>query len=556
MKYLKSIIMTAIAAVAATNSIVAQPSAVKKAEESVFTLTTFNKDGGIIASSHGVFTGSNGEAISNLKPFIGAQKAVVVDKKGHKYDVTRIVGVNEIYDVAKFKINGTTKSASTATANEGSTLWLLPYSIKGGKPIEAKVKSVEKFMNTYSYYIFDLVAPANTEACPFVNDAGQIIGLLQTSATSNIAHATDAAFINGLSTNGLTINDATMKSIGIPAALPEDKEQAVLALMMMGQGTDSLKYATLAGDFISKYPQMIDGYMAKAQIETDGDNFTAADKHMQEAIKNVTEKDDAHYNFAKLIYAKELYKKDSPYPAWTLDKALQEINTAYSIKPLPLYKSTEGDILYAKGNYNDAYNIYLQLANGKMRSGDIFYNAALCKEKMGGPDTEIINLLDSAVNNTDTLNIRSASKYFLMRGDVYNRMKNYRQAVFDYTRYEVLNRGTLNANFYYIREQAEVNARLFKQALADIDAAIYLSPKEPTFIAEKASLLLRLNMLKEAEEAAKNCVEMSPEFSDAYLILGLSQIKTGRKQEGKANLNKAKDLGNPQAQGLIDKYGK
>lgn len=556
MIHIKSIIITAITAFAITSNVVAQPSAVKKAEESVFTLTTFNKEGGIIASSHGVFTGNSGEAISNLKPFIGAKKAVVIDKKGHKYDVTRIIGVNEIYDVAKFKINGSTKSAPTAAATEGSTLWLLPYSTKGSKPVEAKVKSVEKFMNTYFYYIFDLLAPENTEACPFVNGDGHIIGLLQTSTTSNIAHATDATFINSLSTNGLNINDATMKTISIPVALPENKEQAELALMMMGQSTDSLKYATLAEDFISKYPKDIDGYIAKAQIETDGNNFSEADKYMQKAIKNVEEKDDAHYNYAKIIYAKELYKKDSPYPAWNFNKALQEINTAYSIKPLPLYKNTEADILYAKGNYADAYNIYIQLTDGKMRSGDIFYNAAMCKERMGAPETEIINLLDSAVNNADTLNIKSASKYFLMRADVYNRMKNYRQAVFDYTRYEVLNRGTLNANFYYVREQAEVNAKLFKQALADLDIAIYLAPKEPTFIAEKASLLLRLNMLKEAEEAAKKCIETSPEFSDAYLILGLSQIKTGRKQEGKANMNKAKDLGNEQALGLIDKYTK
>ena len=552
----RSIILTTVATFVMAGNMAAQPSAVKKAEESVFTLTTFNKDGGIIASSHGVFIGNNGEAISNLKPFIGATKAAVIDKKGRKYEVARMIGANEIYDVAKFRINGASKPAITATANEGSTLWLLPYPTKDSKPIETKVKSVEKFMNTYSYYIFDLVAPANTEACPFVNDAGQIIGLLQTSATSNIAHATDAAFINALSANGLTVNDATMRSIGIPVALPEDKEQAMLALMMMGQSADSLKYSTLADDFVAKYPNMIDGYMAKAQIKTDEDNFAEADKYMQEAIKNVEEKDDAHYNYAKLIYAKELYKKDSPYPAWNLDKALKEISTAYSIKPLPLYKSTEADILYAKEDYTGAYNIYTQLTNGKMRSGDIFYNAAMCKEKMGAPDTEIISLLDSAVNNADTLNYKLASKYFLMRGDVYNRMKNYRQAVFDYTRYEVLNRGTLNANFYYIREQAEVNAKLFKQALADLDIAIYLSPKEPVFIAEKASLLLRLNMLKEAEEAARRCVEMSPDFSDAYLVLGLSQIKTGRKAEGKANLNKAKDLGNTQAQGLIDKYAK
>lgn len=554
-----NIFKTAILTVAATaiaGNISAQPSAVKGAEESVFTLTTFNKDGGILASSHGVFISKDGEAISNLKPFIGAARATVIDKKGHKFDVTRILGVNDLYDVAKFKVNGTAKAAETGTAAAGSTAWLVPYAIKSAKPTEAKVKSVEKFKTDFSFYIFDILAPENTDACPFVNENGQVIGLLQTSATSNEAHATDAAFIKSLATNGITINDATMKSIGIPAALPADKEQALLALMVMGQSGDSLKLATTANDFISKYPDMIDGYMAKAQTEVNAGKFAEADKYMEEAIKKVSDKDDAHYNYAKLIYAKELYQKDLPYPAWNLDKALAETATAYSIKPLPLYKNMEGEILYAKGNYQKAYDTFMQLTGTNMRGGDLFYNAALCKEQLKAPDTEIVALLDSAVNNADTLNLREASKYFIMRGNAYNRMKNYRQAVFDYTRYEVLNRGALGAEFYYAREQVEVNAKLFKQALADLDIASYLDPKEPTYVAEKASLQLRLNMFKEAEETARRCVELSPEFSDAYLVLGLAQIKTGRKTEGAANLNKAKGMGNAQAQGLIDKYVK
>ena len=50
------------------------------------------------------------------------------------------------------------------------------------------------------------------------------------------------------------------------------------------------------------------------------------------------------------------------------------------------------------------------------------------------------------------------------------------------------------------------------------------------------------------------CIETAPDFSDAYLVLGLAQIKTGNKSEGMANLNKAKEMGNLQAQPLIEKY--
>ena len=125
---------------------------------------------------------------------------------------------------------------------------------------------------------------------------------------------------------------------------------------------------------------------------------------------------------------------------------------------------------------------------------------------MKAPDTEVLALLDSAVNNIDTLNVKEGAKYFIMRGDVYNRMENYRQAVCDYTRCEVIEGKRQTPQFYYVREQAEVKAKLFKQALSDIDIAIYLAPDETSFKAEKASLQLRLNLISEAMQTAEQCV--------------------------------------------------
>lgn len=549
-------LFTIAAAMLATKGAVAQSGSVKKAGESVFTLTTFKKDGTILASSHGVFTGANGEAVSNLKPFMGAASAVVIDSKGNRRKVTRMIGANDLYDVARFRVEGNTKPAHAATvpAKAGDKLWLLPYSTKGAKPVQTEVKSVETFMSKYSYYIFSAEAPENMEACPFVNDNGQVAGLMQRSLTTSDINATDINFILSLTANALAVTGSTFGQIGIPVALPQGKDQATLALMLIAQGNDSTKYASMADDFIGAYPALVDGYAAKAQLAVEANDFDAARTCMENALKKVEAKDDAHYNYAKLIYMKETYKPEAEYKAWNMDKALQEATAAYSIRQLPLYKDLEGQILFGKGDYQKAYDTFMQLTGSSLKSGNLYYNAALCKQQMKAPDSEIIALLDSAVNNTDTLNIREAAKYFLMRGDTYNRMENYRQAVFDYTRYEVLNGGYLNAAFYYVREQAEVKAKLFKQALADIDHAAYLDPKEPTYLAEKASLQLRLNMFDEAIETSSKCIELAPDFSDSYLILGLAQTRKGNKAEGLANMQKAKDMGNAQAQPLIDKY--
>lgn len=133
-----------------------------------------------------------------------------------------------------------------------------------------------------------------------------------------------------------------------------------------------------------------------------------------------------------------------------------------------------------------------------MRNPELFYEAAQCKTMLKAPQQEVIALLDSAINNTDTLRIREAAPYFLARGDAYNAIDSFRQAVFDYTRYEILSGQRMNSQFYYIRSQAEIKAKLYQQALGDLAAAIILSPKEPTYYAEMASLQLRVNMLDEA----------------------------------------------------------
>ncbi|MBQ9222841.1 MAG: tetratricopeptide repeat protein, partial [Prevotella sp.] len=102
----------------------------------------------------------------------------------------------------------------------------------------------------------------------------------------------------------------------------------------------------------------------------------------------------------------------------------------------------------------------------------------------------------------------------------------------------------------------EVKGRLYQQALRDIARAILLDPKEPLYYAEMASLQLRVNMADKALQTAERCVAIAPEYSEGYLLLGLAQIHTNDKEKGLANLRKAQEMGNEQAQALIDKYGK
>ena len=165
------------------SSLFAQPGSVQKAAKSVFTLTTFNKDGNIISSTQGVFIDNKGTAIGTFKPFIGAVKATIVDASGKSMDVDAILGADELYDVAKFRVLGNTTAANIATAESpaGSKVWLVPYSIKKSPFQQEDIASVEKFKETYNYYIFSNTVPDNAVGCPFVNKNGQVIGIMHSN---------------------------------------------------------------------------------------------------------------------------------------------------------------------------------------------------------------------------------------------------------------------------------------------------------------------------------------------------------------------------------------
>lgn len=544
--------------IASTNLFAQTPSWASKAAKSVFKLTTFKQDGSLLTSVNGFFIGTNGEAISSFTPFKGASSAIIVDSNGKKYNVACILGANDIYDIAKFRIEGTKSQPLTlakTAAEKGSTIWLLPYSIKNPDCQQGSVSKSESFLSNYNYYTLDLKANENCISCPIMNQDGEVIGILQPSADgiSKETYAVSASFAASQNITGLSINDNTLNSTFISKDLPDDKDQAIVTLYIAQQkGVDEFK--KVIEKFINKFPNLADGYISRAQLESDQDNFISAKADMEKALKVADKKDDVHYSYSKLIYQKEIYKSDKPYKDWNLDLAYNEAKKAYEINSTPMYKYQMAQILYSQKKYQDAYNTYIELTKTPLKNAEIFYEAAQSKIQLQANDTVICALLDSAVNCFSKPYTKEAAPYILARATKLDNIKKYREAVNDYNDYETLMRSSINDSFYYIREQAELNARLYKQALDDISKAIELNPKEATYYAEQANLMLRVNMLDDALNSAKKCVDMAPKYSDGYLILGLIQVKKGNKEEGLLNLQKAKSLGNTQADSVIEKY--
>ncbi len=531
-----------------------------KAVKSLLTLKTFAKDGTLLASSTGFFVGTDGEAVSSYAPFKGAQRAVVIDAQGKEYPVEFMLGANETYDVAKFQVAAqkTTPLPIAATATKGSSVWLLPYAVKKTPDcVQGTISNAELFQDKYQYYTLQLNAEESQINSPVLNENGEVVGIIQPSAgdQKGTSYAVSARFATDLKIVGLSINDPVFRQTQIPMTMPDDTKEALLTIFLASSSVSENEYLNLIERFIKKFPDEADGYVYRARYQVSKGNFSSADEDMQRALKINGEKDDVHYQYADLIYQKEIYQSDKPFSAWTLDKAFSESQEAYRINPMPIYLQQQAQIRYAQGQYAEAYNLYDQLTRSDLRSADIFFAASQCKAQLNEPDMQLA-LLDSAVNQFSRPYVKTAAPYLLARAQALYNQGKYRPAVNDYNEYEQLMGSQLGAAFYYQRELAELGGHLYQQALNDINKAIELAPTEPMYQAEKASLQVRVGMHKEAMETAQQLIRMSPDLSDGYLFLGLAQCLSDQKAEGVKNLNKAKELGNDQAQSLIDKYAK
>ena len=533
---------------------------VKKASKAVFTLKTFNANDELIGSSNGFFITADGIAVSSYTPFRGASKAVIIDAMGKEYPVKSIIGANDTYDIAKFRVDASKcQTLRTAPAvGENTQLWLLPYNAKNGYSCTAAtVKSVQKVQNDYDYYTLEGNGSENTVGCPYLNAAGDVVGIKQQSSSDDNAtqYAVGATFATGLKMTGLSLNDAALKATSIKKELPDELDQAILTLYLASTIGDANSFVGLVDDFIEKFPQAPDGYSYKAQIMAAKDNYPEADKYMKLAIENATDKAEAHYNYAKMMYQNLLYFHDSASHAWTYEQALEEAEQAVALDPQLAYVTQKAQLLFACKRYDDSYTTFQDAIAKGAHNAECFYGAARCKEQLNDT-TAYIALLDSAVATFSQPYLKEAAPYIYARGQALAENGQYRLAVNDFNEYENLMISQINSEFYYIRSQVEVKGRLFQQALNDLDKAIDKDPSVLLYRSEKASLQIRVKLIDEAIETASECIRLFPDSSDGYLFLGLAQCLKGDKALGVVNLLKAKDLGDAQADTLIEKYGK
>ena len=544
------------------------PKWVEKAKRAVFSIVTYDKNDKMLNTGNGFFVSEDGLALSDYTLFKGAERAVVITSEGKQMPVSLILGANDMYDVIKFRVAITEKKvpalvvAKTAPAT-GADAWMLPYSTqKSIACVTGKVKDVSKVAGEYHYYTLSMHMKDKMVSCPVMKEEGQVFGIAQKSSgldTITTCYAAGAAFAMAQKINALSLGDATLRSIGIRKGLPETEDQALVYLFMASSQMSGDDYGELLDDFIAQFPNNADGYLRRANyyIAKGKDDQSWYDKAVDDfnrALKVAQKKDDAYYNIGKMMYSYQLSKPEKTYKDWTYDTALENVRQAIAIDPLPVYIQMEGDILFAKQDYAGALAAYEKVNASNLASPATFFSAAKTKELMKSDPKEVLTLMDSCIARCPQPITAELAPYLLERAQMNMAAGQARNAMLDYDAYHTAVKGQVNDVFYYYREQAALKARQYQRALDDIAKAIELNPADLTYQAEHAVVNLRVGRYEEAVRILNDMLKTDPKYAEAYRLLGLCQIQLQKKDEACGNFKKAKELGDPNVDELIQKY--
>lgn len=539
-----------------TLSASAQTKWLKKARKAQLNLVSYDADGKLLHSTNGFLIDEAGTILSDYSSFKGASRAVAIDEKGTEYPILSLVGASSLYDVIKLRADiskGQPLSLSAVNGLKGQSVFVLPYlSNKSGLPTATTIEDVKIFKELYPYYTLPVKLSEKSISCPLVNDEGEVLGLVQMTAKSDEekSYAISAAYVNDLKTTALNANSSDYRDVLIRKELPSEASQAASFIYLTGT-RDTAVYLDYVNEYVRRFPTETNGYTMQAEMLAAKGAYTEADAAWEAGSKAGGVQSELDYSHARSILAAVQSGKHLP-ETWTLERSLELAQQAESADHQPIYTALQGHILYAQKRYAEASEKFVAVNQTSLRSAEHFLYAAQCQQMLADT-TALLALQDSAVACFNKPYTPEAAPALLMRATTLRSVGRFRDAIKDLNEYERLMSTSLNANFYYLRYQIEMQCRMFQQALSDIEHATLLEPDEPLYFAELAGTHFRFSQLDEAVYAARKAIALDDTFADAHRILGISLRAQKKEAEARAELQRAIDLGDEVAKDIIDK---
>ncbi len=543
------------------------PKTLKQVKKAVYTLQTYNAEGNVLSTGNGFFA-NDGDFITSYALLPNCAKAVVVDHKGKTYEVVKVLGANETYDIVRLQTAPIKKLVSTpidTTSTMEHTSLFLPAIGKEKKVYDKwiPVLSTEQAAGNYHYFTLHHAGSPALSHRPLLDATGNVVAIVQPSVeTDTVLYALDIRYALDLAVKALSVNDRSYRALPLRKALPADIDQALVSLFLVSDQDDAALRSEVIDEFISSFPESHEGYLSRAAhhiaLKSDSAYALAEADHVMALERAADKADEVHFQIAKQMLSVALDTLQQ-YKDWNCERVLAEIDKARAINSLPIYTQQQGDIYITMKDYTSAYEKYMEVNRSDIGSPDTWLRTAyIIEQRAGEGDVELaIALIDSAVikgQQTTDNRQQTTAPYVLERALLKARHGLHRPAVADYNLYEELV-GTINTDrFYYLREQSEAAGRMFQQALDDIDRAIALAPRQPVYLLEKASLNVRVARYAEALPILEVLIAAFPDDMDCNRLLGFCYIQLGDKQRGIPYLEKAATMGDNNATTLLERY--
>lgn len=164
--------------------------------------------------------------------------------------------------------------------------------------------------------------------------------------------------------------------------------------------------------------------------------------------------------------------------------------------------------------------------------------------------------LDKAISEIDqAIAINPIQTYSVHKGKVLFSKKQYDDALKLFN--DVCASNYRDADVYYYAYQClkSMNKDQEKQ-IEMLDSSIVIAPRQMTYKAEKALLLMKMEKNIEAIEVCKEMITQYPYYAEGHGLLGLALCRDGKTEVGIAELKRARQMGYLQAEAFIRKYDK
>ena len=535
--------------------------------KAIVTVETTTKEG-MTKTGPGFLIRENGEAIATYELFRNAGSAVIITATGEKLPVTHILGADEMYNVIRFKAAVPKKTAFLPIANFSPALHatvFLPPSKEEKDLTQGDITEISKMSSAYDYYQIDMPLPPSQVGFPLLTATGEVFAMAQADASGKgKTYGIALSYIQSLQVTATDIFKKTYADIGIRRAWDTAIEDAQIALMLYASQQDAAAYLETLNDFIATFPNDADSYISRANhyafrrkelAATENEQLQMLDKAMNDldnAAKIKKNKGDAYFNKARLIFGIIVTDSLLSYKNWNMRTVEENIQKAIKDNNNPAYRQFEGELAFFLQDYEKAYASFSLVNQSPASSGTSYYYAAKSKQHLEGATIlEIISLLDSAILKSP---LAETADYLLENIELKLQLGLYEQVIKDYDKYFLAMGGNVTDVFYHYRQQAKLQTGDLEGALVDIDRAIIMDNTNAVYYAEKASVYLRMNDIQKAQTSVEKAIALDADFASSYRILGVCYLRQENKPEACIYFHKAKELGDPLVERLINEH--